>query len=131
MLGFAMNLRGIHTRVILGAYDRWERGGDMRPEETIREALERLKVIPSRHGGVPTYPAFAALDALVKERDELRELLAARADRDDLEEAERDRSVLVLRDEDSSAGGRSATTSKDLDESLPPPGSRPASPRPP
>jgi hypothetical protein len=110
-----------------------ERGGgpDMSPEETIREALERLKAIPSRHGGVPTYPAFAALDALVKQRNELRELLAARAGQDDLVEAERDRNVLVLRDEDSPAGARSATTSKDLDESLPPLGSRPASPRPP
>jgi hypothetical protein len=47
------------------------------PEETIRAALERLKRIPSRHGGVPTFPAFAALDALVAERDELRRRLEA------------------------------------------------------
>jgi hypothetical protein len=103
----------------------------MTPEETIREALERLKAIPSRHGGVPTYPAFAALDALVKERDELRELLAAQADRDDLVEAERDRSVLVLRDEDSPAGARSPTSSGDRDEGISSLGTRSAFPPPP
>ena len=47
----------------------------MTPEETILRALERLKTIPSRHGGIPTYPALAALEALVQERDELRELI--------------------------------------------------------
>ena len=48
----------------------------MTPEETIRAALARLKVVKSRHGGVATYPAFAALEALIEERDELREVVA-------------------------------------------------------
>ena len=71
----------------------------MTPEETIREALERLKAVPSRHGGVPTFPAFAALDALVKQRDELREALAAISDRYDPVEAEDARKVVLIPDE--------------------------------
>jgi hypothetical protein len=99
----------------------------MTPEETILEALERLKAIPSRHGGVPTYAAIAALDALVRERDELRELFATLADWDDRVEEEPSRRVVLLRDEDP----RAPTKPKDPDESTPPIRSRPASPPPP
>ena len=72
----------------------------MTPEGTIREALERLKTIPSRHGGIPTWPAFAALDALVRERDELRAALTAISDRDARVETESAGTVLQLPDED-------------------------------
>jgi hypothetical protein len=98
----------------------------MTPEETILAALERLKAIPSRHGGVPTYPAMAALDALVRERDRLRELLATLADWDDRVVEERSRSVVLLQDDDPRP-----TKSKDPDESTSPIRSRPASPPPP
>jgi hypothetical protein len=121
-----------HTRVIREAYDRGNgRGPDMTPEETILEALARLKAIPSRHGGVPTYAAMAALDALVKERDELRELLATLADWDDPVEAERSRVVVLLQDEDPRAPTGSKTNPKDPEESTSPRRSRPASPPPP
>jgi hypothetical protein len=99
----------------------------MTPEETILAALERLKAIPSRHGGVPTYPAMAALDALVRERDKLRELLATLADWDDRVVEERSRSVVLLQDD----GPRAPTKPKDPDESTSPFRSRPASPPPP
>jgi hypothetical protein len=105
-----------------------DRGGPkMTPEETILEALERLKAIPSRHGGVPTYAAIAALEALVRERDELRELLATLADWDDRVVEERSRSVVLIQDEDS----RAPTKPQDPDESTRPIRSRPASPPPP
>lgn len=121
-----------HTPVIPGAYDRGNgRGPDMTPEETILEALERLRAIPARHGGVPTYPAMAALDALVKERDELRELLTTLADWDDPVEAERSRIVVLPQDEDPRAPTGSKTNPKDPEESTSPSRSRPASPPPP
>ena len=82
-----------HFSRIIGEADG---GSNLTPEETIREALERLKAVPSRHGGVPTFPAFAALDALVKERDELREALAVISDRDDSVESESDRRFVLL-----------------------------------
>jgi hypothetical protein len=99
----------------------------MKPEETILKALERLRAIPSRHGGIPTYPAIAALDALVKERDELRQLLATLADWDDRVE-EDSRSVVLLQDEAPHAPTRSKTNAKDPEGSTSPSRSRPASP---
>lgn len=103
----------------------------MTPEETIREALERLKAVPSRHGGVPTYPAFAALDALVRERDELREVLATMADWDAGVEAERARSVVLLPLEEPRPATRSATKGLDKSTSRRRFRPRPAFPQPP
>jgi hypothetical protein len=82
----------------------------MTPEETIRAALERLKTIPSRHGGIPTYPAFAALDALVKERDELLEALATISDWDSSVEAAGAGSFAPLPHDDPPSATRSPTS---------------------
>ena len=76
-------------------------GPNMTPEETILEALERPKAIPSRHGGVPTYAAIAALDALVKGAGRTPRAVCDPGRLGRSRRGERSRSVVLLRDEDS------------------------------